>query len=553
MIPNITRGSSMAGLVVYLAGPGRFNEHSDQHVVAGDDAVMAWHSDEEMSRDSALVLARHVELPKKVFDVDVKQGHVWHCSLSLRPEEGSLSDETWREIATDFVSRMDFGDAEGTKAQCRWVAVRHGLTKNGGDHIHIAVNLVREDGTKWYKHRDFGAAQKVCRELEEKYGLEPVEGPGVGRSTRGYDQAERYATARAQAQAKYESEHVPDRPLWDELVQAERDDLVARQLSTTEPKHVLATKVRGCAAASESEAEFVRRMRRAGVSVRPRYAAGTTDVVTGYSVADRSQFGEQRRFHAGGYLGRDLTLSRLRQAWADTPQAATAAAAEWSAAMRGKPPVARGREMAEPSAEEWKATNKRLDEMVDLVRTIPVDQRAGWSRIAGETAGALSALSHAVEDGDGPIGEAAVALSRSAQTYRHSALPERVNRKVLGGAAALAAGAAALRGKEAAAQVILLRSLMRLAQAAHDASRADHQAQQAAHIKAITHTRLVEVREAAGVPRARIDAYEAEMRGTTLTARQMSAPTTGRSPSPLPTTMRPRTSVETSQEAGIER
>ena len=47
---------------------------------------------------------------------------------------------------------MGFTEISG-KADCRWVAVRHGLSKAGNDHIHIAVNLVREDGAKASMHQ----------------------------------------------------------------------------------------------------------------------------------------------------------------------------------------------------------------------------------------------------------------------------------------------------------------------------------------------------------------------------------------------------------------
>ncbi|WP_146083476.1 hypothetical protein [Rathayibacter sp. AY1H2] len=51
--------------------------------------------------------------------------------------------------------------------------------------------------------------------------------------------------------------------------------------------HRLERAVRSSASASADEAEFVRRMRQAGVLIRPRYAAGRDDVVAGYSVALR--------------------------------------------------------------------------------------------------------------------------------------------------------------------------------------------------------------------------------------------------------------------------
>ena len=81
----------MGGLMVYLAGPGRSNEHTEPHLVAGDAAMMAWHSEDELNRDSALAIARHLDRQRKAFDVEVARGHVWHCSLSIRAEEGQLT------------------------------------------------------------------------------------------------------------------------------------------------------------------------------------------------------------------------------------------------------------------------------------------------------------------------------------------------------------------------------------------------------------------------------------------------------------------------------
>jgi hypothetical protein len=51
-----------------------------------------------------------------------------------------------------------------------------------------------------------------------------------------------------------------------------------------------------------------RRARHEGLLVRPRYAAGRTDVVTGYSVAERPRKGERAVWFGGNSLGRDLAL-----------------------------------------------------------------------------------------------------------------------------------------------------------------------------------------------------------------------------------------------------
>ena len=70
-MPNITRGERMSGLIVYLAGPGRANEHTEPHLVAGDSAVMAWHDDSELSRDDALRIARELDQPRRAYGVTV--------------------------------------------------------------------------------------------------------------------------------------------------------------------------------------------------------------------------------------------------------------------------------------------------------------------------------------------------------------------------------------------------------------------------------------------------------------------------------------------------
>ena len=40
MMPNITRGGNTVGLLAYLLGEGRANEHVDQHIIAGSSSLM---------------------------------------------------------------------------------------------------------------------------------------------------------------------------------------------------------------------------------------------------------------------------------------------------------------------------------------------------------------------------------------------------------------------------------------------------------------------------------------------------------------------------------
>lgn len=495
MMPNVVRGDRMSGLLSYLVGPGRHNEHTEPHLVAGDAVLTMWHDDNQLDREAGLRVARFLEQPSKQLGVEVKGGHVWHASLSLRAEEGALTDEKWREIAEDFVAAMEFDDVQGTKAPCRWVAVRHGLSQNGNDHIHIAVNLVREDGTKASTHRDFGRAQTAVRALEVKHGLEQLESLSADRSTRGWKQAERESEARRRAQSRHERANARTGgkgPAWEHLPAVERKGLIEAEARASQPRHDLARTVRGCATASHDEGEFVRRMRGAGVLVRPRYADGRTDVVTGYSVAARPVAGERPIWYGGGSLGRDLALPRLRAEWPDTPQGAGEAAAEWGAAKRSRRVVAPGREVATPDPQMWQRYAKEVDQLREQLSAVPLHDRDTWSRVARRTAGAFAAWSGAVEPTPGVLAHASDALARSAQTFRREQTPSKPGLVAVSGAAMLVASAAR-GGTGAVGQAALLRSLMNLSKAVHDVAAASHQHRQAASIAAQMRGRLHEV------------------------------------------------------------
>ncbi|WP_258369655.1 relaxase/mobilization nuclease domain-containing protein [Georgenia satyanarayanai] len=556
----------MAGLMTYLVGPGRSNEHIDPHLVAGDPALLAWHDDNELGRDSALEIARHLDRPRTAYDVAVKGGHVWHCSLSLRADEGMLTDEQWAAIAHDFVAAMEFDDNEGTKAPCRWVAVRHGVSENGNDHIHIAVNLVREDGTKASIHNDFARAQSATRAIEVKHGLEELESVRAERATRGYNPAEREAQARARARAKHErrrTQRGESLPAWDTLSGSDRQARIAAELRTDQPRYLLSLKVRAAATASASEAEFVRRMRRSGLLVRPRYASGRTDVVTGYTVAQRPEAGERPIWYGGGNLARDLALPRLRDGWPDTPTGAGEAVAEWNAAKRGRRVVAPGREAHEVDPLLWEQHHADLRALVDRLRSVDVEDRDTWATVARQTAGALAAWSNATEETPGDLAAAAEALSRSAQTYRRTVPPAKAGTVAVSGAAMLLASATR-GGKGAVAQAAMIRQLLRLTQAVYDASVAAGQLRQARLLAEDTRARLVRVRDALPQPAAPTGAAavsqapsldpQAQAMLERLSAGQAHDAT--RAASPLPATLEPaerRTTTTRGAERGPER
>lgn len=474
MIPNITRGSRMAGLMVYLASTDTDktkNAHTDPHLVAGDAAVMAWYDDGVLDHEDAIAIAKHLDQPRKLFGVEVrvkdfawdaakkervhvgyKDASVWHCSLSLRAEEGALTDQQWGDIANDFVEGMGFTAASG-KAQCRWAAINHGTSENGNHHIHIAVSLVREDGTKASTHGDYKRAQQTCRELEVKYGLEQLSSVYA---TRGYDRAEKATAARDQREMHRAS---------------------------------LARKVRASASASATEGEFVRRARNTGMLLRPRYAKNTTEVIVGYSVAERPKPGERPIWFGGGTLATDLRLGALRQEWVDSPQAATEAAAEWNAAARNKRTVSRtGPEKATPSPQVWVDYTRNATALAEQLRSVPLDDHATWAKAARDVSGAFAAWSHRLEPTPGPLAATAAELSRTAQLRAPQAHRKPVALPSIAGTAMLFLAASSKN--KTAAQAALMVQLANMAAAIYEMHKQSGRAREAERIRTVVATQL---------------------------------------------------------------
>ncbi len=464
----------MSGLVLYLASTDANktkNSHTDPHLVAGDAAVMAWYDDGVLDRDDALAIAKHLDRPRKVFGVSVqikdmqwdaakkervhigyKDASVWHCSLSLRAEEGALTDQQWGDIANDFVDAMGFTEASG-KARCRWAAVNHGTSENGNHHIHIAVSLVREDGTKASTHGDYQRAQQSCRELEVKYGLEQL---STVHATRGYDRAEK-ATA-------------------------VRDD---REMH----RSCLARKVRASASASATEAEFVRRARDTGLLIRPRYAKNTTDVIVGYSVAERPARGQRPIWFGGGTLASDLKLGALREEWPDTPHQATEAAAEWNAAARNRRTVSRtGPENATPPAEAWVEYTRNAAALADQLRSIPRDDHATWAKAARDVSGAFAAWSYRLEPTPGPLAATAAELSRTAQLRAPRQHSKPVALPSIAGTAMLFMAAASKT--KTAAQTALMVQLINTAFAVYEMHAQSGRTREAQRIRSVVEEQL---------------------------------------------------------------
>lgn len=178
MIPNITRGSNPAGLLKYLFSPGRANEHHHPHVIAASSDLTGQFDLDGQPTDSFRKTGKqfdrnYLRLKREGEDnpPDRRGKHnpekqcgkdrIWHCSLAIKAGHDILTDQQWVSLAEDCLKRMGLDEAT-------WIAVRHGLSKRGNDHIHLMVNLAGKEG--WYNpYHDRIQAQEACRSMEEAY------------------------------------------------------------------------------------------------------------------------------------------------------------------------------------------------------------------------------------------------------------------------------------------------------------------------------------------------------------------------------------------------
>jgi len=304
-----TYGSRVRGLVEYLFGPGRSDEHTDPHVIAAHTTLLL--DDRAPTPLARKVLAAELDNTRALLAPEVKEKFVFHASISLAPEDRPVSEETWQDIATSVAEHLGFGE-DTPGARVRWMAVHHGLSRNGNDHIHLVANLISEDGRQHnFVRPPWVMLSEVRKQLEIKHGLRLVghdKGTGLG----AYSQTEaRRAEEQRQSTAADKGVSVGS-------VQAAEPETVR-----------LERRVRAAASAAVDESDFLQHLREQGVAVRPRFATGDRATVVGMSVALPTGDGQTLIWHGGGRLAKDLTLPAIRTQWGQTTEQQIAAVDVW--------------------------------------------------------------------------------------------------------------------------------------------------------------------------------------------------------------------------------
>lgn len=437
MIPHIhKRGANTYGLLSYLYGPGKAEEHTDSHLVASFDGMAP-----DPGRDPAATLKELqflLDQPLAAIESERRPAkHVWHISVRNAPEDPILSDGDWADIARRIVAATGIDPDHG--AGCRWAAVRH-----AEDHVHIIATLIREDGYKPDLHNDAARAQAEARLLEVAYGLRQL--------TTGDKTATKHPTS---------AEH--------HKAQRTGRERTARQ--------ELREAVRRAVAGANGETEFFDRLSRAGLLIHTN--AMPSGDLSGYSVALPDDLNAQGEpvYYSGSTLSPDLSLPRIRLRFDASDGHEPGEPLATSASGRsGRRPAPARRQAAEAA---WAAILV-IDDGSD-------GAAAAQIAAAGEVLDALAATSAAHTRRE--LREAAAAFERASRSHiraerRHARALRRAARDLVHSGPALG------RGEDGAGTAMAIDMLFFLVMAtSHWHSRKRHAQQAAAARQAADHLR----------------------------------------------------------------
>jgi len=296
VIGKVLRGSDAAGLLRYLYGPGRANEHLRPRLVAGwDDPRLLEPAVRADGRPDLRLLADQLNAPLVAAGLGPSDRAVYHLVVAAAKADAGrglaadrpLTDAEFAQISTDLMVRTGLAQPGG--AGVRWVAVRHDTP--GAEHVHVVATLASESGRRVWPRNDFYRIGEGCRAAEQRYGL------------RATGERDRTAAKR------------PTRAETEKAIRAGGQVPV---------RVALRREVRAAAGGAGSVEAFFARLRDVGLMVRERRSE-LDGALTGYAVAlaGQANAGGVPVFYSGGKLAADLTLPKLAARWAPAGQPGT--------------------------------------------------------------------------------------------------------------------------------------------------------------------------------------------------------------------------------------
>ncbi len=424
------RGTRTRGLVEYLFGPGRAEEHTNQRIVAAWDE--AWQGITHPDGVQRALLSAEVDAPvKRMPEVAKPAEHVYHVSISNHGQDRNLSDDEWATVARAVADKLGLTGSD-TQPGARWFAVHHGAASGDRDHIHFVATLVREDGRGIYLNKDKLALREVAKEMAARFGLAVrTREPGAGQ--RGLsrpelalsqdpvlaDPVQQRAVDTVKAATNEGGEQQPAR--------AGAADAVEPVAPVEVPRRRLERAVRAAAMAASTEAQWLARLGELGVAVEARWARGG-DRVVGYRVALLDTPREPGRSKAvwfgGGTLAHDLTLPALRAGWTRDADPATTwrrapapAPAPTEAALDSTLAMTNTRRAPEQVSRDFAAAATTLRGAVMTTRLLGGEgDTAEVARAARDTGGLLAALAeHAPPADRRRLAQASAHFARAGQ------------------------------------------------------------------------------------------------------------------------------------------
>jgi Relaxase/Mobilisation nuclease domain len=161
MIGKITKGSGFGGVFSYIL------DRDKKPVLLKEAQQCLSNTPQELAREFqyAANFRPTTKLPVRHFSIGfAKQDS----------ESDKLTDDIKAEIAVRIMEKMGYGD-------CQYFAVAHGRYDpnhhevHDHDHIHIVANAITVNGDRVTDYKDYYNLEQCLREIEEKYGLKPVE------------------------------------------------------------------------------------------------------------------------------------------------------------------------------------------------------------------------------------------------------------------------------------------------------------------------------------------------------------------------------------------
>ena len=394
------------------------------------------------------------------------------------------------------MSRLGF-EASGHRAACRWVAVRHGRSSAGNDHVHVVVDLVREDGKVARTANDFRQLSRLCADMEVRYGLSM---PSKGAPRRRPCPGSPGPRPRRRAAPDGPKRNGPSWPGWCAL----RLPSPAAKPSSCGSSGTPGWRPGPVTTASVGIAWSATRWPRSPPTEGwPSSSVGGswrgTSRSRPYGTAGATARPRARRPPPSGLAEpRRRACTRPLGPAGTSPTAGPRPQSVGASRRSGKSTGS----SAQRSPAGWREATEGLGEVVRELGAVPAEDVTTWRAVASDAAGALAVLSGRLERIPGPLAHASGLLARSAQGPRQRpAKAGCVPRGTIKSVAALMAQAD-LDEDTPAAWRLLFAEMLRVAQAVHDAHLARSESEQAGRL-------ADEARKALENARARLGSLEA--------------------------------------------